>query len=86
MPKGPLCDGHVFPLLHLFQLLLAYPEEEPSTASWKAALSRALARPVPASQICQLLCSTKESFPSLQPVMQELQLAGEKLLLSIARQ
>lgn len=44
----------------------------------KAALSTAQEKSVLAIKICQLLCSVHESFPDLQPVMQELGHVGKK--------
>uniref|UniRef100_A0A670J4S3 Zinc finger and BTB domain containing 40 n=1 Tax=Podarcis muralis TaxID=64176 RepID=A0A670J4S3_PODMU len=52
-------------------------EEMAPATSWRAALSSAWNnKPLPATQICQLLCSIQEYFPGLQTVMQELQQAG----------
>ncbi|KAM7099346.1 zinc finger and BTB domain-containing protein 40 isoform 1-T8 [Molossus nigricans] len=45
-------------------------------ASLRAALSRAVEKPISVAEICQLLCSVHKSFPGLQPVMQELAHAG----------
>ncbi|XP_010144342.1 PREDICTED: zinc finger and BTB domain-containing protein 40-like, partial [Buceros rhinoceros silvestris] len=53
-------------------LLSVSAQNESSEASLKAALSTAQEKSVPAIKICQLLCSVHESFPGLQPVMQEL--------------
>ncbi|XP_021273090.1 zinc finger and BTB domain-containing protein 40 isoform X3 [Numida meleagris] len=54
------------------ELLSISAEKESSEASLKAALSTAQEKSVPAIKICQLLCHVHESFPDLQPVMQEL--------------
>ncbi|XP_068771790.1 zinc finger and BTB domain-containing protein 40 isoform X9 [Struthio camelus] len=54
------------------ELLRISAQKESSEASLKAALSTAQEKSVPAIKICQLLCSVHESFPDLQPVMQEL--------------
>ncbi|NWU69927.1 ZBT40 protein, partial [Pterocles burchelli] len=54
------------------ELLSISAQKESSEASLKAALSRAQEKSVPAIKICQLLCNVHESFPDLQPVMQEL--------------
>ncbi|XP_029873891.1 zinc finger and BTB domain-containing protein 40 isoform X5 [Aquila chrysaetos chrysaetos] len=54
------------------ELLSISAQKESSEASLKAALSTAQERSVPAIKICQLLCNVHESFPDLQPVMQEL--------------
>uniref|UniRef100_A0A8C8BUB9 Zinc finger and BTB domain containing 40 n=1 Tax=Otus sunia TaxID=257818 RepID=A0A8C8BUB9_9STRI len=54
------------------ELLSISAQKESSEASLKAALSTAQEKSVPAIKICQLLCSVHESFPDLQPVMQEL--------------
>ncbi|XP_010079668.1 PREDICTED: zinc finger and BTB domain-containing protein 40, partial [Pterocles gutturalis] len=54
------------------ELLSISSQKESSEASLKAALSRAQEKSVPAIKICQLLCNVHESFPDLQPVMQEL--------------
>ncbi|XP_028922331.1 zinc finger and BTB domain-containing protein 40 isoform X2 [Ornithorhynchus anatinus] len=57
--------------------LLSIPSEGGSVeVSLKAALSRALQKSVPAIKICQLLYSVSESFPGLQPVIQELEHLG----------
>ncbi|XP_054858032.1 zinc finger and BTB domain-containing protein 40 [Eublepharis macularius] len=58
------------------ELLNIDQQEEAPIASWKAALSSALGKSIPANQICQLLCSAQGLFPDLQPVIQELRLAG----------
>lgn len=68
------CDVFFF----LLQLLSISAQKESSEASLKAALSTAQEKSVPAIRICQLLCSVHESFPSLQPVMQELGHVGKK--------
>ncbi|NWU49044.1 ZBT40 protein, partial [Dromas ardeola] len=54
------------------ELLSISAQKESSEASLKAALSTAQEKSVLAIKICQLLCSVHESFPDLQPVMQEL--------------
>ncbi|XP_019396899.1 PREDICTED: zinc finger and BTB domain-containing protein 40 [Crocodylus porosus] len=54
------------------ELLSISSQKETSEASLKAALNTAQEKSVPAIKICQLLCSVYESFPGLQPVMQEL--------------
>ncbi|NXG92957.1 ZBT40 protein, partial [Stercorarius parasiticus] len=54
------------------ELLSISAQKESSEASLKAALSIAQEKSVLAIKICQLLCSVHESFPDLQPVMQEL--------------
>ncbi|TFK13643.1 espin [Platysternon megacephalum] len=54
------------------ELLSISSQKESSEASLKAALSTAQEKSVPAIKICQLLCTVHESFPGLQPVMQEL--------------
>ncbi|XP_043356049.1 zinc finger and BTB domain-containing protein 40 isoform X7 [Dermochelys coriacea] len=54
------------------ELLSISSKKESSEASLKAALSAAQEKSVPAIKICQLLCTVHESFPGLQPVMQEL--------------
>ncbi|XP_065594265.1 zinc finger and BTB domain-containing protein 40 [Cyrtonyx montezumae] len=54
------------------ELLSVSAQKESSEASLKAALSAAQEKSVPAIKICQLLCNVHESFPDLQPVMQEL--------------
>nr|XP_048680849.1 zinc finger and BTB domain-containing protein 40 isoform X3 [Caretta caretta] len=54
------------------ELLSISSQKESSEASLKAALSAAQEKSVPAIKICQLLCTVHESFPGLQPVMQEL--------------
>ncbi|KAM9217513.1 zinc finger and BTB domain-containing protein 40 isoform 2-T2 [Leptosomus discolor] len=54
------------------ELLRVSAQKESSEASLKAALSIAQEKSVPAIKICQLLCNVHESFPDLQPVMQEL--------------
>ncbi|NXE14520.1 ZBT40 protein, partial [Lophotis ruficrista] len=54
------------------ELLCVSAQKESSEASLKAALSTAQEKSVPAIKICQLLCDVHESFPDLQPVMQEL--------------
>ncbi|NXL85014.1 ZBT40 protein, partial [Alectura lathami] len=54
------------------ELLNISAQKESSEASLKAALSTAQEKSVPAVKICQLLCHVHESFPELQPVMQEL--------------
>eukprot|EP00076_Gallus_gallus_P032814 XP_024998352.1 zinc finger and BTB domain-containing protein 40 isoform X4 [Gallus gallus] len=54
------------------ELLSISAQKESSEASLKAALSAAQEKSVPAIKICQLLCNVHESFPDLQPVMQEL--------------
>ncbi|NXS94605.1 ZBT40 protein, partial [Jacana jacana] len=54
------------------ELLSISAQKGSSEASLKAALSTAQEKSVPAIKICQLLCSIHESFPDLQPVMQEL--------------
>ncbi|XP_042687541.1 zinc finger and BTB domain-containing protein 40 isoform X4 [Centrocercus urophasianus] len=54
------------------ELLSISAQKKSSEASLKAALSTAQEKSVPAIKICQLLCSVHESFPDLQPVMQEL--------------
>ncbi|KFV55004.1 Zinc finger and BTB domain-containing protein 40, partial [Gavia stellata] len=54
------------------ELLSVSAQKESSEASLKAALSTAQEKSVPAIKICQLLCNVHESFPDLQPVMQEL--------------
>ncbi|XP_060114834.1 zinc finger and BTB domain-containing protein 40 [Heteronotia binoei] len=58
------------------ELLNLDPQEGTPQASWKAALSSALGKSIPADQVCQLLRSTQGFFPGLQPVMQELRQAG----------
>uniref|UniRef100_A0A8C8BTN1 Zinc finger and BTB domain containing 40 n=1 Tax=Otus sunia TaxID=257818 RepID=A0A8C8BTN1_9STRI len=60
------------------ELLSISAQKESSEASLKAALSTAQEKSVPAIKICQLLCSVHESFPDLQPVMQELGHVGKK--------
>ncbi|XP_075762774.1 zinc finger and BTB domain-containing protein 40 isoform X2 [Pelodiscus sinensis] len=54
------------------ELLSISSQKESSEASLKAALNTAQEKSVPAIKICQLLCTVHESFPGLQPVMQEL--------------
>ncbi|KFQ66286.1 Zinc finger and BTB domain-containing protein 40, partial [Pelecanus crispus] len=54
------------------ELLSISAQKESSEASLKAALSTAQKKSVLAIKICQLLCNVHESFPDLQPVMQEL--------------
>ncbi|NXD15026.1 ZBT40 protein, partial [Nothocercus nigrocapillus] len=54
------------------ELLSISAQKESSEASLRAALSTVQEKSVPAIKICQLLCSVHESFPDLQPVMQEL--------------
>ncbi|NWY00522.1 ZBT40 protein, partial [Nothoprocta ornata] len=54
------------------ELLSISAQKENSEASLRAALSTVQEKSVPAIKICQLLCSVHESFPDLQPVMQEL--------------
>uniref|UniRef100_A0A8C3FWE0 Zinc finger and BTB domain containing 40 n=1 Tax=Chrysemys picta bellii TaxID=8478 RepID=A0A8C3FWE0_CHRPI len=54
------------------ELLSISSQKESSEASLKAALSTSQEKSVPAIKICQLLCTVHESFPGLQPVMQEL--------------
>uniref|UniRef100_A0A8C8SCG1 Zinc finger and BTB domain containing 40 n=1 Tax=Pelusios castaneus TaxID=367368 RepID=A0A8C8SCG1_9SAUR len=54
------------------ELLTISSQKESSEASLKAVLSTAQEKSVPAIKICQLLCTVHESFPGLQPVMQEL--------------
>uniref|UniRef100_A0A803YS07 Zinc finger and BTB domain containing 40 n=1 Tax=Meleagris gallopavo TaxID=9103 RepID=A0A803YS07_MELGA len=54
------------------ELLSISAQKKSSEASLKAALSTAQEKSVPAIKICQLLCNVHESFPDLQPVMQEL--------------
>nr|XP_013815077.1 PREDICTED: zinc finger and BTB domain-containing protein 40 [Apteryx mantelli mantelli] len=54
------------------ELLSISAQKESSEASLKAALSTVQEKSVPAIKICQLLCNVHESFPDLQPVMQEL--------------
>ncbi|XP_025906921.1 zinc finger and BTB domain-containing protein 40 [Nothoprocta perdicaria] len=54
------------------ELLSISAQKENSEASLRAALSTVQEKSVPAIKICQLLCSVHESFPELQPVMQEL--------------
>ncbi|NXO59423.1 ZBT40 protein, partial [Aramus guarauna] len=54
------------------ELLSISAQKESSEASLKAALSTAQEKSVPAIKICQLLCNVHETFPDLQPVMQEL--------------
>ncbi|KAM6046633.1 zinc finger and BTB domain-containing protein 40 isoform 2-T2 [Chlamydotis macqueenii] len=54
------------------ELLSVSAQKESSEASLKAALSTAQEKSVRAIKICQLLCNVHESFPDLQPVMQEL--------------
>nr|XP_028596352.1 zinc finger and BTB domain-containing protein 40-like isoform X2 [Podarcis muralis] len=59
------------------QLVSTCLQEMAPATSWRAALSSAWNnKPLPATQICQLLCSIQEYFPGLQTVMQELQQAG----------
>uniref|UniRef100_A0A8C0H7M4 Zinc finger and BTB domain containing 40 n=1 Tax=Chelonoidis abingdonii TaxID=106734 RepID=A0A8C0H7M4_CHEAB len=60
------------------ELLSISSQKESSEASLKAALSTAQEKSVPAIKICQLLCTVHESFPGLQPVMQELGHVGKK--------
>ncbi|XP_043387581.1 zinc finger and BTB domain-containing protein 40 isoform X7 [Chelonia mydas] len=59
------------------ELLSISSQKESSEASLKAALSAAQEKSVPAIKICQLLCTVHESFPGLQPVMQELGHVGK---------
>ncbi|XP_065552329.1 zinc finger and BTB domain-containing protein 40 isoform X4 [Lathamus discolor] len=54
------------------ELLSISAQKESSEATLKAALSTAQEKSVLAIKICQLLCNVHESFPDLQPVMQEL--------------
>ncbi|XP_042650234.1 zinc finger and BTB domain-containing protein 40 isoform X3 [Tyto alba] len=54
------------------ELLSISAQKVSSEASLKAALSTAQEKSVPAIKICELLCNVHESFPDLQPVMQEL--------------
>ncbi|XP_072739980.1 zinc finger and BTB domain-containing protein 40-like isoform X1 [Ciconia boyciana] len=54
------------------ELLSISAQKESSEASLKAALSTAQEKSVLAIKICQLLCNVHETFPDLQPVMQEL--------------
>ncbi|NXC45399.1 ZBT40 protein, partial [Penelope pileata] len=58
------------------ELLTISAQKGSSEASLKAALSTAQEKSVPAIKICQLLCKVHETFPDLQPVMQELGHAG----------
>ncbi|XP_035756493.1 zinc finger and BTB domain-containing protein 40 isoform X4 [Egretta garzetta] len=58
------------------ELLSIFAQKESSEASLKAALSTVRKKSVLAIRICQLLCNVHESFPDLQPVMQELGHAG----------
>uniref|UniRef100_A0A8D0G7I6 Zinc finger and BTB domain containing 40 n=1 Tax=Sphenodon punctatus TaxID=8508 RepID=A0A8D0G7I6_SPHPU len=58
------------------ELLSISSQKEISGASLKAAVSTAMEKSVPAIKICHLLCSVHESFPGLQPVMQELEHVG----------
>lgn len=74
-PKSLSCDVSFFLIL---QLLSVSAQKESSEASLKAALSTAQEKSVPAIKICQLLCNVHESFPNLQPVMQELGHVGKK--------
>ncbi|NWQ82957.1 ZBT40 protein, partial [Columbina picui] len=67
-PKSLSCDVSFL----ILQLLSISAQKESSEASLKAALSTAQEKSVPAIKICQLLCNVHESFPDLQPVMQEL--------------
>uniref|UniRef100_A0A8C6Z1V3 Zinc finger and BTB domain containing 40 n=1 Tax=Nothoprocta perdicaria TaxID=30464 RepID=A0A8C6Z1V3_NOTPE len=60
------------------ELLSISAQKENSEASLRAALSTVQEKSVPAIKICQLLCSVHESFPELQPVMQELGHVGKK--------
>ncbi|XP_075762778.1 zinc finger and BTB domain-containing protein 40 isoform X6 [Pelodiscus sinensis] len=59
------------------ELLSISSQKESSEASLKAALNTAQEKSVPAIKICQLLCTVHESFPGLQPVMQELGHVGK---------
>ncbi|XP_061306033.1 zinc finger and BTB domain-containing protein 40 isoform X3 [Pezoporus flaviventris] len=59
------------------ELLSISAQKESSEASLKAALSTAQEKSVLAIKICQLLCNVHESFPDLQPVMQELGHVGK---------
>uniref|UniRef100_A0A8B9CUV8 Zinc finger and BTB domain containing 40 n=1 Tax=Anser brachyrhynchus TaxID=132585 RepID=A0A8B9CUV8_9AVES len=52
--------------------LLSVSAQKESSEALKAALSTAQEKSVLAIKICQLLCNVHESFPDLQPVMQEL--------------
>lgn len=61
----------------LLQLLSISAQKESSEATLKAGLSTAQEKSVLAIKICQLLCNVHESFPDLQPVMQELGHVGE---------
>lgn len=47
-------------------------------ASLKAVLMRAMERSDSATVICHLLCSVHQSFPGLQPLMQELAHIGKE--------
>ncbi|XP_030900146.2 zinc finger and BTB domain-containing protein 40 isoform X1 [Melopsittacus undulatus] len=54
------------------ELLTMSAQKESAEATLKAARSTAQEKSVLALKICQLLCNVHESFPDLQPVMQEL--------------
>ncbi|XP_010624309.1 zinc finger and BTB domain-containing protein 40 isoform X4 [Fukomys damarensis] len=56
----------------LKEILSISSETTSPEASLRAVLSRAMEKSVSAIAICHLLCRVHKSFPSLQPVMQEL--------------
>uniref|UniRef100_A0A8C0WMH5 Zinc finger and BTB domain-containing protein 40 n=1 Tax=Castor canadensis TaxID=51338 RepID=A0A8C0WMH5_CASCN len=58
------------------EILSISSETASPEASLRAMLSRAMEKSVSAIEICRLLCSIHRSFPSLQPVMQELAYIG----------
>ncbi|KAJ7398146.1 hypothetical protein BTVI_128232 [Pitangus sulphuratus] len=73
------CDEDIYEaqVYELGELLLSVSaQKESSEASLKAALSTAREKCVLAMKLCQVLCSVHESFPDLQPVMQELGCVG----------
>ncbi|XP_029433692.1 zinc finger and BTB domain-containing protein 40 [Rhinatrema bivittatum] len=58
------------------ELISTSAEKADGGASAEKVLSTALEHSVPAVTFCQLLCHVHESFPGLQPVMQELEQMG----------
>ncbi|XP_013009362.1 zinc finger and BTB domain-containing protein 40 isoform X3 [Cavia porcellus] len=60
----------------LKEILSISSETTSPEASLRAVLSRTMEKSVSAIEICHLLCSVHKSFPSLQPVMQELAQIG----------
>ncbi|XP_023578267.1 zinc finger and BTB domain-containing protein 40 isoform X2 [Octodon degus] len=60
----------------LKEILSISSETASPEASLRAMLSRTMEKSVSAIEICHFLCSVHKSFPSLQPVMQELAQIG----------